>query len=155
MLSIAPREGNFSECAPYSGLFRASSAPLEQVLAYTLSDQAILILRAQEALRSENPYVFPGERPMRPLSPPSMAVLMRRLKVDGTVHGMRSAARSWMADTAVAFEVAESCLAHIAGNNVVQAYQRSDMLARRRPVMNAWANYVCPDKTNVVSLRRA
>ena len=39
-------------------------------------------------------------------------------------------------------EVAEAALAHVTGNAVVQAYQRSDMLERRRPVMTAWANYV-------------
>ena len=41
----------------------------------------------------------------------SMAMLMRRLGAgDFTVHGMRSAARSWMADQGVAFELAEAAL---------------------------------------------
>ena len=62
----------------------------------------------------------------------SVAVLMRRLGAgDFTAHGKRSAARSWMADQAVPFELAEACLAHAVGNAVVQAYQRSDMLERR------------------------
>ena len=59
-----------------------------------------------------------------------------------TVHGMRSSARSWMADTGVPFELAEACLAHQVGNAVVQAYQRSSMLERRRPVLTAWATFV-------------
>jgi integrase len=68
---------------------------------------------------------------------------MRRLKRgDFTVHGMRSAARSWMADNGVEFELAEACLAHAVGNAVVQAYQRSSMLERRRPVMQAWASFL-------------
>ena len=58
---------------------------------------------------------------------------------DFTVHGMRSAARSWMADQGVAFELAEAALGHQVGNAVVQAYQRSSMLERRRPVLSMWA----------------
>jgi integrase len=34
--------------------------------AVPLSDAAVAILRAQEALRGKNPYVFPGARPLRP-----------------------------------------------------------------------------------------
>jgi hypothetical protein len=56
----------------------------------------------------------------------AMTMAMRRLKRgDFTVHGMRSAARSWMADNGVEFELAEACLAHAVGNASVQAYQRS------------------------------
>jgi hypothetical protein len=73
---------------------------------------------------------------------------------DFTVHGMRSAARSWMADQGVAFELAESCFAHVVGNAVVQAYQRSSMLERRRPIMAAWASFVTGSvASNVIPLR--
>ena len=93
---------------------------------------------------------------MRGLSNMSMAMLMRRLGAgDFTVHGMRSAARSWMADQGVAFELAEACLAHQVGNAVVQAYQRSSMLERRRPVMQAWSDFVTgKTSANVVALKR-
>ena len=68
---------------------------------------------------------------------------MRRLGAgDFTVHGFRSAMRTWMGDNGVEFELAEQCLAHAVGNGVVQAYQRSSLLERRRPVMQAWADFV-------------
>jgi hypothetical protein len=74
-----------------------------------------------------------------------------------TVHGMRSAARSWMADTGVPFELAEACLAHTVGNAVVQAYQRSSMLERRRPIIAAWGKFLtgkaAGDASKVVPLR--
>jgi hypothetical protein len=38
----------------------------------------------------------------------AMSVLLRRMKVPATVHGMRSSARSWMADNGVEFELAEA-----------------------------------------------
>ena len=47
-----------------------------------------------------------------------------------------------MADNGVEFELAKSCLAHAVGNAVVQAYQRSSMLERRRPIMRAWADFL-------------
>ena len=121
-----------------------------------LSSAAIDILHAQHATRSDNPHVFPG-RPMRGLSNMSMAMTMRRLGAgDYTVHGFRSAARSWMADQGVAFELAEACLAHQVGNAVVQAYQRSSMLERRRPIMSAWANFVTGSTSDsvVVPIKR-
>ena len=121
-----------------------------------LSDQALAILKAQHATRGDNPFVFPG-RPMRGLSNMCMAMLMRRLGAgDFTVHGMRSAARSWMADQGVAFELAEAALGHQVGNAVVQAYQRLSMLQRRRPVLASWAAFVTGGAgDNVVELRRA
>jgi integrase len=83
-------------------------------------------------------------------------MLMRRLGAgDFTVHGMRSAARSWMADQGVAFELAEAGLGHQVGNAVVQAYQRSSMLERRRPVPAARATFVTGSTAdNVIELRR-
>ena len=51
-------------------------------------------------------------------------------------------ARCWMADTGVSFEIAESCLSHVAGDKVYLAYQRSDFLEARREVMERWSSYV-------------
>jgi hypothetical protein len=60
--------------------------------------------------------------------------------LDGSSHGelLPNAAKSRIADNGVEFELAEACLAHAAGNAVVHAYQRSSMLERRRPIMQAW-----------------
>jgi integrase len=85
-------------------------------------------------------------------------MLMRRLgSGEFTAHGFRSSARSWVADHGVEFEVAEQCLAHAVGNAVAQAYLRTTMIERRRPVMAAWADFISPEKANnakVVALKR-
>lgn len=57
-------------------------------------------------------------------------------------HGVRSIGASWMAENNVPEEVAEACLAHASGNAVRRAYQRSEFLEQRRPVMQAWCDYV-------------
>ena len=78
------------------------------------------------------------------------------MKVNATVHGFRARFRMWAADVAHApFELAEACLAHQVGNAVVQAYQRSSILQRRRPIMSAWADFVTgSDADNVVPIKR-
>jgi hypothetical protein len=84
----------------------------------------------------------------------SMSMLLKRLRVDATVHGMRSAATSRMADQGVPFELAEQCLAHMVGNAVVQAYQRSSMLERRIPLMQSWSEFLTGETgAKVIPLR--
>ena len=65
-----------------------------------------------------------------------------RLDLGGTLHGMRSSFRDWCGETGVAREVAEACLAHRIGSAAEQAYARSDLLQRRRQLVEAWAHYV-------------
>lgn len=59
-----------------------------------------------------------------------------------TVHGIRSIGSSWFAENGVNEEVAEACLSHASGSAVRRAYQRSELLEKRRPVMQAWCDYV-------------
>ena len=110
-----------------------------------LSEPALNILGDQLTGRNKNPFVFPG-KPRQPLSSMAMAMLMRRMGVgEFTVHGFRSAA----------FSLAEAALAHVAGSSVVQAYQRSSMLERRRPLMQSWASYVTGEAdAKVVAIKR-
>jgi integrase len=83
-----------------------------------LSDAAVAILRAQEAQRGENLYVFPG-RPMRGLSNMALLMLLRRMGVAVTAHGMRTSFRTWCSEVAhVEFELAELCLSHRIGSAV-------------------------------------
>jgi integrase len=126
-----------------------------------LSAPAVAILREMIAQRTASrsgahPFVFPSTLPRKPLSNMAMAMLMRRLgAVEFTVHGFRSSARSWMADHGVAFEVAESVLAH-SSSGIVAAYQRSSLVERRRPVMERWSAFCAGEETTgeVVPLRK-
>ena len=71
-----------------------------------------------------------------------------RVGIDGTLHGMRSSFRDWCGETGVAREVAEACLSHRVGSAAEQAYARSDLLKRRRELMEAWAKCAAPDKAS-------
>ncbi|MCL3882975.1 site-specific integrase [Marivita sp. GX14005] len=60
-------------------------------------------------------------------------------------HGLRSSFRDWAAErTNYPREMAELALAHSVGNAVEQAYRRSDMVERRRNMMEDWAEYLAP-----------
>ena len=72
----------------------------------------------------------------------AMAMLLRRMKQDCTVHGFRSSFRDWAAEcTAYAHEVCEMALAHTIGNKAEAAYRRGDLFEKRRRLMADWAIY--------------
>lgn len=72
----------------------------------------------------------------------ALARVLGRLRGRGpTVHGFRASFRSWCADRGVPRELAEAALAHAVGSAVEAAYNRSDLLERRRRLMSDWASY--------------
>jgi len=89
-------------------------------------------------------YVFPNAtRPGRPTTVIALWRLAQEL-TDGatTVHGLRSTFRDWAAErTNFQREVAEMALAHVVGDEAELAYRRSDLLRKRRALMEAWASY--------------
>ena len=115
-----------------------------------LSPRAGEILESVKALGSA--FLFPGARGGK-LSSMAMAMLMRRMKVDVTVHGFRSGFRDWAAErTSYAHEVAEMALAHTIGSAVERAYRRGDLFEKRRRLMNDWAAYCVSDDAAAVTV---
>ncbi|PIE10262.1 MAG: integrase [Rhodobacterales bacterium] len=87
--------------------------------------------------------IFEGQKAGKPLSNMTMASVLKRMGRTGiTVHGFRSTFRDWCGDNSVDREIAELSLAHAIGNAVEQSYSRSDLLSRRREVMEQWGRYV-------------
>ncbi|MGF9760635.1 integrase arm-type DNA-binding domain-containing protein [Microvirga sp. 0TCS3.31] len=107
-----------------------------------LSARAVEILQDMQQKRLSD-LVFPGTKPGRPLSVMALEMVLRRMKVDVTVHGFRSAFRDWTGErTHFPREVAEAALAHLVGDAVERAYRRGDALEKRRELMDAWANFL-------------
>ena len=99
-----------------------------------------LLAGLREAGRGE--FVFPGNKPGRPLSTMALEMLMRRMEVDATVHGFRSAFRDWAAEqTNAPREVVEAALAHTIKDKVEAAYLRTDLFQKRRELMQSWADF--------------
>ncbi|MDE0190760.1 MAG: tyrosine-type recombinase/integrase [Gammaproteobacteria bacterium] len=118
-----------------------------------LSDAALDVL--ERARQYGDGLVFPSAvRPGQQMSDMTLTKVLRDagLADRATVHGMRSAFRDWCADTGKPREIAEAALAHVVGG-VEGAYFRSDMLERRRGVMEAWARHCTRQTAEVVSIR--
>jgi integrase len=110
-------------------------------------------LRIITSMQRHSDFVFPGEKPGKPLSMMVMNTVLRRMKVENaTVHGFRSTFRDWAAEcTDYANEICEAALAHVIGNKAEAAYRRGDLFEKRRKLMDEWAEYA---GKIVVSARR-
>ena len=108
-------------------------------LALRLLDEA-----KSQSRHPRSSFVFPGRDSSGPISSQTLAKHLHSTELRGRLvaHGLRSIARSWMADRGIPFEVAEACLSHVAGSTVSRAYQRSDYFEARKSVMASWSSFV-------------
>jgi integrase len=121
-----------------------------------LSQAAVAVLRPLWIANADpDALVFPGQKPGRPMSNMAIEMLLRRLAAKHcTVHGFRSTFRDWAGEcTHYPREIAEAALAHAVGDETERAYRRGDALARRRDLMEAWANYCAVVQRDKVDLR--
>ena len=106
-----------------------------------LSPAAISVLERAMGLSGGVGLVFPSDTG-RLLSDNTLSKLLRDKDIPAVPHGFRSSFRDWCAAAKIDRQVAESALAHAVGDKTETAYLRLDMLELRRPVMNAWAEYL-------------
>jgi integrase len=132
-----------------------------------LSSRAVEIVREMEKARLSR-YVFPGMGGGH-LSNMSILTLLQRmnsgarkwLDKDGrpiTAHGFRATFKTWCEEVATTpHVVVEQAMGHQVGTKVERAYRRTDLLEKRRELMNAWANYCAPPEAadNVAPMRRS
>ncbi|MGB0499279.1 MAG: tyrosine-type recombinase/integrase [Rubricella sp.] len=122
-----------------------------------LTAEAVTLLRGLPHIDG-NSNVFFGQRGGA-LSDMSISAVMRRMQEaeekagrpgyldprsrrPAVPHGIRSTFRQWTAEQGYPRDMAEIALAHFIGSEVERAYQRSDMLERRRAMMTAWGAYM-------------
>ncbi len=139
-----------------------------------LSAAAVLLLRRMRAGQpAAAALVFPGAKVGAALSDMSLTAVLRRMNAvaEGatppwrdaatgepiTVHGFRSTFRVWAGERApYPREVVEAALAHTLKDKVEAAYQRSDLMERRRPLMEEWATFcTAAERTAIVVSLRA
>jgi integrase len=130
-----------------------------------LSPQAVEILREIETARLSR-YVFPGMGGGH-LSNMALLTLLKRMNSGApkwldkdkrpiTAHGFRATFKTWAEEVAtVPHVVVEQSMGHQVGTKVERAYRRTDLLEKRRELMNAWAKYCEPPMVsgNVTKLR--
>ena len=107
-----------------------------------LARQAVDLLERIDGDKSG--YVFQSKNG-RSIGQNTFIDLLKRNAIDSSVHGFRSAFRTWAEDLTDASHTAkEMALSHRVGNQVEQPYMRSDVLDQRKPLMQAWADFVLP-----------
>lgn len=124
-----------------------------------LSTEAMALL--EQIPRTESSYLFEGKTAGKPLSNMAMAMKIRRMDEESTEaggngwkdaktgetatpHGFRSAFKDYTTEIlGVEDIITKRALAHkLEDSNTAEAYQRSDLLERRKPIMEQWARYV-------------
>lgn len=129
-----------------------------------LSDAAMAVLDTLPRVDG-NPYLFPGTHEGKPLSNMALLQLMRGMGIgvngyrgNFVPHGFRSSFRDWSGEvSSFPRDVAEMALAHTIKNKVEAAYRRGDLFAKRRKMMQEWADYLDKLKTGaeVISINQS
>jgi integrase len=119
-----------------------------------LSSRATEIVREMRQANNSD-YLFPGQKRARPLSNMALLTLLKRMNgasknkwvdpTDGrpiTAHGFRATFRTW-AEEATGFPhaVVEQAMGHQIGTEAERAYRRTDVLEKRRALMDAWGEW--------------
>lgn len=136
-----------------------------------LSPVALTVLEEVHPLmKSVGDLVFPSSKRETPLSDMALSMLVRGMACDGLAkdelprwrdgegrpvvpHGFRSTFRDWAGETRNdGHDVVEAALAHTIKNKAEAAYARSDLLEKRRVLMNAWGEHCNRPSGDVVDL---
>ena len=118
-----------------------------------LSNRAVEVLREAQRLSDGMGLVFPSPTG-RTISDNTLSKLLRELGINAVPHGFRSSFRDWAAEcTNAPRAVMEAALAHVVGG-VEGAYARSDLIERRRRLMDDWAVYLNQKGGKVVAMVR-
>ena len=103
-------------------------------------------------------YVFPGQADGKPLSNMALLTLLKRMNAGEkkwldpassrpiTAHGFRATFRTWAEEVATfPHAVIEQAMGHQVGTQVERAYRRTDVLDKRRALMEAWTRWCEPN----------
>ncbi|KAE9530320.1 tyrosine-type recombinase/integrase [Testudinibacter aquarius] len=120
-----------------------------------LSSQALAILHEMRLFNGDKKHVFTSQR--KPSQPCNSEAANRAITVNIdkgyykgrlTSHGMRSIASTYLNDCGYNKDLIEACLAHISGDSVRNAYNKSTYLTLRRELMQKWGDYVAECKAH-------
>jgi integrase len=121
-----------------------------------LAARAVEIVRGMEGARVSM-FVFPGQARGKPLSNMALLTLLKRMNSGNekkwtdptsgrpiTAHGFRATFRTWAEEVATfPHAIIEQAMGHQVGTVVERAYRRTDVLEKRRQLMDAWVRYCC------------
>ena len=106
-----------------------------------LSAGALSALKEARGLSGDDGIAFRSPRGQK-LGPTSVGNALRKAEINATGYGFRSSFKDWARHEGVDELLSEFALAHVEGSKTVAAYARDDLLEKRRPVMQAWSDFL-------------
>ncbi|EEA95380.1 site-specific integrase [Pseudovibrio sp. JE062] len=132
----------------------ASRMKAKQEHKIPLTPRMVAILMNAKELFGDTGFIFPGAKAGKPFSDMTMSKLVRELGFDVHVHGFRTTFRTWAQErTSIAREVVEKALAHTIRDKAEAAYARSDLLEKRRDLMERWNTHVHQSGAKVIAFK--
>ncbi|MFZ3515179.1 tyrosine-type recombinase/integrase [Vibrio harveyi] len=110
-----------------------------------LTEQAIELLDVMKPISGHREFIFPSDRdPKKPCNSQTANMALKRMGFAGRLvsHGLRSLASTTLNEQGFEADLIEAALAHVDDNQVRSAYNRTDYLERRIPMMCWWSEHI-------------
>ncbi|MDE1309032.1 tyrosine-type recombinase/integrase [Vibrio aestuarianus subsp. cardii] len=110
-----------------------------------LTEQMLALLEVIKPISGHREYIFPSDRdPKKPCNSQTANMALKRMGFAGRLvsHGLRSLASTTLNEQGFDRDLIEASLAHVDDNQVRSAYNRTDYLERRRPMMSWWSGHI-------------
>ncbi|WP_240206974.1 integrase domain-containing protein [Vibrio sp. CyArs1] len=110
-----------------------------------LTEQMLELLEVMKPISGRREFIFPSDRdPKKPCNSQTANMALKRMGFAGRLvsHGLRSLASTTLNEQGFDRDLIESALAHVDDNQVRSAYNRTDYLDRRRPMMSWWSGHI-------------
>ncbi|MEZ8544439.1 integrase domain-containing protein [Vibrio splendidus] len=110
-----------------------------------LTQQMLELLDVIKPISGHRDFIFPSDRdPKKPCNSQTANMALKRMGFAGRLvsHGLRSLASTTLNEQGFDRDLVEAALAHVDDNQVRSAYNRTDYLERRRPMMCWWSGHI-------------
>ncbi|MGI2797019.1 MULTISPECIES: integrase domain-containing protein [Photobacterium] len=110
-----------------------------------LTDQVMALLDIMTPISGHREFVFPADRnPQKPTNSQTANMALKRMGFAGRLvsHGLRSIASTTLNEEGFESDLIEAALAHVGKDEVRRAYNRTDYIDRRKPMMCWWSEHI-------------
>lgn len=110
-----------------------------------LTQQMLDLLDVMKPISGSREFIFPSDRdPKKPCNSQTANMALKRMGFAGRLvsHGLRSLASTTLNEQGFEPDLIEAALAHVDDNQVRSAYNRTDYLERRKPMMCWWSGHI-------------
>ncbi|PBB41724.1 integrase [Mesorhizobium sp. WSM3866] len=145
------RFGKWSEIKDDHWLIDAERMKMSRDHKVPLTRQSKAILAELKTIAGDSDWIVPGAGGQKPISQNTMIFALYRLGYHSrlTIHGFRSTASTVLNESGLwSPDAIERQLAHVHGDKVRSAYNRSEYWADRVKMMEWWSNYLTERNSN-------